>query len=120
MAISSSKNACSKKDVYINAEIIFYSDYEHSNMEVDHAMEEIEGREASEALLVAALEDIDKVVDPSVSVNIAAECLYPLQLPQWWHGHDESAKQLWLNGKSEKNKGWWKDKHEQYDNARLV
>ena len=84
---------------------------------MDNSIEEVEGREASEVLLVAALEDIDKVVDPSVSVNIAARCLYPLQLPQWWHGHDESAKQLRLNGKSEKKKGWRKDKHERYGNG---
>ena len=42
-------------------------------------MEEVEGRETSEMLLVAALKDIDKVVDPSVSVDIAAVCLHALQ-----------------------------------------
>ena len=101
----------------LNAESIFSSGYEHSHKEVDNLIEEVEGREASEVLLVAALEDIDKVADPSVSVNIAERCMYPLQLPQWWHGHDESAKQLRLNGKSEKKKGWRKDKHEQYGNG---
>ena len=67
-------------------------------------MEEIEGRETSETLLVAALKDIDKVVDPSVSVDIAAECLHPLQPPQWWHSYDESTEQLRCNRKSEEKK----------------
>ena len=74
-------------------------------------MNEVEGREASEVLLVAALKDIDKVVDPSVSVDIAAECLNSLQLPQWWHSYEESTKQLRPSGKSEEKKGRQKDKH---------
>ena len=61
----------------LGAEGIFYFRYEHSHKEVDNTMEEVEGQEM---LLVAALKDIDKVVDPSVSVDIAAECLHALQL----------------------------------------